>query len=643
MNTKIGLRMEKLELICCEVRRRLFATILNTGSGHLGGSSSSVELMVALYFGGILRFDRGNPRHPLRDRVLVRGHLGPLRYSIFSLLGWVSEKELKTYRSFGSRLQGHESMELVPGVDITPSGSLGMILSYGVGAAYSFTKLNNPARAYVFLGDGEEQEGNISEAARFASHLKLGNLICIIDKNKKQLSQTTAAMDGGSDLRKIWEGYGWCVKEIIDGHSIREILSVLHNIIDTGKPTVIIANTTKGYRLRDAKSHHSGYHTLSTCPKEYVAEAIVQLGKEIGLEEEKLGSVSTVVESVLARLPCLNGEAAPVSDCGLQIEIPPSSFEHFDDVFLAYCRELVAIFAQRQDFRLYVMTADWIPDAVFMDSHFDRPWVNFVNVGIREQHLFAMAHGIAVSDPRSRILIIGSDAFIYRAADQLHAITQAASKMIIVGTDSGICEGRNGSTHQSRGQPGMLVSMPGLSFLEPADMVDLHNCFNWALTEYGGPVYIRLHSTIVVRLPASERKIVAYLAFQPKSHLRLILIGSGFLLGEMVRLAYKMDDLGIGLRVVNIVDLTRVGSSLAEFLESGVPILTVYNGNPAVLQALVAKVVAEQTGIHPSLILGHGFTVGTTGKFDDLARYYQFDAEGIEKVIRAKFGNSLFC
>ncbi len=86
MNTD---RVEDLKLICHEVRRRIFSTILNAGSGHLGGSSSSVELMVSLYFGGVLRYDPADARHPNRDRVLVRGHLGPLRYSIFSLLGWV--------------------------------------------------------------------------------------------------------------------------------------------------------------------------------------------------------------------------------------------------------------------------------------------------------------------------------------------------------------------------------------------------------------------------------------------------------------------------------------------------------------------------------------------------------------------------
>ncbi len=154
----------ELEAIAAELRKRAFETIKVAKSGHLGASSSSTELMTALYFHR-LNYDIGNSKHPERDRILVRGHLGPLRYSLFSLLGWINETELQSYRSLGSRLQGHESMSL-PGVDLTPSGSLGMLLSYGAGIALVAKKKRKNFLTYVFLGDGEEQEGNVSEAAR---------------------------------------------------------------------------------------------------------------------------------------------------------------------------------------------------------------------------------------------------------------------------------------------------------------------------------------------------------------------------------------------------------------------------------------------------------------------------------------------
>ena len=185
---KINLENSQLEELCKEVRADMFNLIKNSKSGHLGGCSSSTEMMVSLYFAGLLNYDVKNPFDEKRDNVLVRGHLGPLRYKIFSMLGWVDEKELKNYRKLGSILQGHESMDLVPGVDITPSGSLGMLLSYGVGSAISSKTQKKDSKTYVFLGDGEEQEGNVSEAARHASKLGLDNLICIIDKNKNYIN-----------------------------------------------------------------------------------------------------------------------------------------------------------------------------------------------------------------------------------------------------------------------------------------------------------------------------------------------------------------------------------------------------------------------------------------------------------------------
>jgi transketolase len=117
-------------------------------------------------------------------------------------------------------------MYKVPGVDITPSGSLGMLLSYGVGSAIESKNKGQKNNIIVFLGDGEEQEGNVSEAARHAASLGLENLICIIDKNGKQLSRPTKESDSKSDLETVWRGYGWNVEIIKDGHNINEILTV---------------------------------------------------------------------------------------------------------------------------------------------------------------------------------------------------------------------------------------------------------------------------------------------------------------------------------------------------------------------------------------------------------------------------------
>jgi len=629
-------KIERVKLICHEVRRRILKTVLNAGSGHLGGCLSSVELMVVLYLGGILKFDPSTPRHPYRDRVLVRGHLGPLRYSLFSLLGWVEEQELALYRSFGSRLHGHESMEDVPGVDITPSGMLGMLLSYGVGSAITLKEQEIPATVWVFLGDGEEQEGNISEAARHASNIKLTNLIGVIDRNKKQLSQLTSEVDGSSNLTTLWRGYGWSVREIQDGHSIIEILHAFQEDRAIDKPTLFIANTVKSKGLRGAEEHPSGYHTISTCPKGYITEAIAE-------EEEVLSSVTPeefkkIVSEVIKQIPQLMNVRKSSISTPFHLEFVPESTDVFEDGLVSYFQKLTVFFQTRQE-RFYVLTADVTVKDLARQCGFGQGHVRYLDVGIREQHLISMAHGISVTDPNSRILIVEGDPFLFRAMDQLHAVAQAGSKMIIIGADSGVCEARNGPTHQTTGQPGTLLNMPGLTVFEPADVVDLTNCLNWAFTEYPGPVYLRLHSGIVSCLPVDgkQRNLISYTTYESLNKPCLVIVASGLLVDEAMKLAMKWDDLGVGIKVVNVINMKELGRSFVNLLEQNTPVLTVYNGNPFVLQSAVAKAVMESEEPRPSVIRSHGFTLGTTGRLEDLLKYFRLDADGIEEIIKQMF------
>lgn len=634
-------RMDMLRAISAELRARIYETVRTAGSGHLGGTSSSVELMTALYFGGLLKYDPTDPRNQNRDRVLVRGHLGPLRYNLFSLLGWVDEPELKTYRQLGSRLQGHESMELVPGVDITPSGSLGMLLSYGTGAAYAAKKMKQGFRTYVFLGDGEEEEGNVSEAARHAGKLGLDNLICILDKNTKQLSRSTADVDR-ADIKKLWESYGWDVREIANGNSISEVMQAYSALRHINRPTLVIAHTTKGLGLIGAEDNCCGYHTISSCPAEALTESIEihrKLVSSQGLDIKSAASKLAATASIAGRSEGKGNGVLP------QFTLQVSGEKDNIPAALKDCTALLTKQLAENNIRFYVMTADMVRSDTIYSYGFDET-VNYIDVGLREQHMFAMAHGISQTDKTSRILILPGEQFMYRAADQLNAMAQSSSSAVIVVTKAGVADNHNGSTHQSVGQPGMLLTMPGVKMLEPADATDLYTCMKNAFQEYEGPTYIRLTDVEVKPLSAERGNGDWYVASKPSAPTDIVLVASGFMVSKAVDAAQKLSEKqGISCKVLSVVNPASLDRKFIEELEDGKPVLTLYNGNPDVLRQVVAGKVMEFDSKRPSRIAGHGFKIGTSGKLNDLLRHFEFDPDGIAHIaarlvgIAAKDGN----
>ena len=630
LSGQIAQNLADLSLV---IRKSVFETLKNAESGHPGGNSSSVELLACLYFGGILRFDPNNVQNENRDRVLIRGHEGPVRYKIFSLMGLFSEDELKRYRQLGSILQGHEDMYLTPGVDITPSGSLGMGLSYGIGSAISAKENRLNYRTFVFLGDGEEQEGNVSEAARHATNLGLDNLICIIDKNGKQLSHSTEESDSNSNLKKIWEGYGWNVLEIKDGHNINEIMSVYSQLENINKPTFIIAHTIKGKGITGAEENYCGYHTLSTCPQELMDSAISDLYKEI--EPRKL-----IIEQTIAIAPTLirkPDNLTPIEKPKLlpMVNIKPGS-NNLSTLIKSqeYYFEKLSEVQRETSSTIYFLTPDFIRKDLVERMHL-KDFTHFIDTGIKEQHLIAMAHGLSVSDPKSRIFIDIGDAFIYRAIDQLYAATQGDSKMIILGEQSGLTQSRNGKTHQTSGQPGALMNIPGLIFKEPADIQDFYNILNWSFEKNPGIVYLRLHRKNIYPLYRESKdqfNIHSYTTHSSDKKPQLVIASSGFTTHNSVEAAKTLESqYGIPTKVINIIGTNQLDDDFVRLLENDTPLLTVYNGSGKVLHSMVSSAILESNLSRPSIVKSLGFDFGTSGTTEELERYYQLDQEGIVK------------
>ena len=237
-------------IVLREIARDLRLDILEmtskAESGHASSSWSATEVLVALFFGGVLRYRSEDPQWPERDRfIMSKGHAAPLLYATLARAGYFSHDEIWRLRQIDSPVQGHPIQGLMPGVEAT-TGSLGQGLSVGVGHVLGGRLNNLDYNVFVLLGDGECEAGQIWEAAMSAAHFKAGNLIAILDYNKYQEMGPISREMGLEPLVEKWQSFGWYVVEA-DGHDINDLIAKLEEVKAVqDQPAIIIAHTIKG-------------------------------------------------------------------------------------------------------------------------------------------------------------------------------------------------------------------------------------------------------------------------------------------------------------------------------------------------------------------------------------------------------------
>ena len=236
--------LNELRLKADKLRCLAIEAIYQAQSGHPGASLSLADIIAVLYFHE-LSVDPHFPANPDRDRVVLsKGHAAPIWYAALAEAGFFPKEELFRLRKIDSLLQGHPC-NTVPGVDLT-TGSLGLGLSGAVGMAIGGKRRKSPARVYAILGDGEQGEGQIWEAAMAAAHFKLDNLMAITDRNLYQNDGPTSEVMGLEPLAEKWRAFGWYIIEA-DGHNIAALLAAFALARETrGRPTMLLAHTIKG-------------------------------------------------------------------------------------------------------------------------------------------------------------------------------------------------------------------------------------------------------------------------------------------------------------------------------------------------------------------------------------------------------------
>lgn len=278
------LSVPELQKLATQIRRDILRMTNAVASGHPGGSLGCTDFLSALFFNVM----RHNPQHFSMNGIgedlffLSNGHISPVYYSVLARSGYFPVSELATFRKLNSRLQGHPATEEhLPGVRIA-SGSLGQGLSVAIGAALA-KKLNGDAHLiYTLHGDGELQEGQIWEAAMFAAHHKVDNLIATIDWNGQQIDGTTEKVMSLGNLPDKWRSFGWEVL-LMNGHQTEEILATLDyakNRCGKGKPIVILMTTIMGKGVDFMEGTHKWHGVAPN--NEQLANALAQLPETLG-------------------------------------------------------------------------------------------------------------------------------------------------------------------------------------------------------------------------------------------------------------------------------------------------------------------------------------------------------------------------
>jgi len=265
-----------LAALTARVRRHIVRMVYTAKSGHIGGSMSSTEILAVLY-GRILKHDPQNPAWPDRDRfVMSKGHCTPVQYATLAEFGYFPIEELDTFRQKGTRLQGHSVIGKPGGVE-NSAGSLGMGLSFGLGIRLGMRLRGQENHVYVLMGDGEQQEGQVWEAAMAAAHHGIDRLVAIVDRNRVQNDDFVEVTMRPQPLDEKYRAFGWEVRSGIDGHDLDQVEEALAWARDVrGKPAAVIFETTKGKGV-SFMENNAAFHGAPPSDEQY-EQAMAELG-----------------------------------------------------------------------------------------------------------------------------------------------------------------------------------------------------------------------------------------------------------------------------------------------------------------------------------------------------------------------------
>ncbi len=465
-----------------EMRGYSLISLHCAASGHSGGVLSAMDILSVLYL-SVMRHKPSEPNWDGRDRLFFSvGHKAPAWYVPLGYCGYFDVKQTATLRKLGSPFQGHPDRKKLDGIEIS-CGSLGMGLSIAIGDALSARLDKKDYRCYCLMGDGEQQEGQIWEAAMAAGHYKLDNLCAIVDKNKLQIDGQVCDVMNIDPLAEKYKSFGWHVITV-DGHDIEALECAFKEAASTkGKPTVIIADTLKGKGVSFMEGK-AGWHGRAPT-KEELDMALKELGVE-NLPKDEMIKISQDWQTrasaeVEASMPKFGKNYWWNSQDVMKVEMKPTRFGFGEEL------------AENTNPNIVCLGADIsasINISMFYDKNPERK-DRWFSMGIAEQSGTCVAGGFA---KEGKIPIFGTYGVFAagRALDQIRTTLAYGNLNVkIAGAHGGVSVGPDGATHQALEEIFQIAGIPNMRMMVPCDSVETKKATHAMIEEVDGPCYIR--------------------------------------------------------------------------------------------------------------------------------------------------------
>jgi len=526
-----------LEKIARLIRYYILFSTTEAGSGHPTSALSAVELMTGLLFGGAFRFDLDRPEHPNNDRLIFsKGHATPLFYALWAAAGRIGEQELRSYRKFGSVLEGHPTVAFK--YTEAATGSLGQGLSIGVGDALNAKYIDQlPYRTYVLLGDSEMAEGSQWEAMEIAAYYKLDNLTGIMDVNRLgQRGETMYGRDLASYEKKV-AAFGW-EPVVINGHDIGEVVGAYDKAMAVrDKPVMIIAGTVKGKGISFIEDKN-GWH-----------------GKALSKEEFRtaIGELGAVDMSV-------TGDVAKPEDLAAAgpepIPAAPASYESSKAVATreAYGHALKRIFPQ---YPAIVVLDGEVSNSTYAEIFGDAYPERFFEMYIAEQNMAGAALGLA---RRGKVPFASTfAAFWTRAFDQIRMGQYSRANIKFCGSHAGVSIGEDGPSQMGLEDIAMFRTVKDCAVLYPSDAVSTDKLVE-AAAAHKGMVYIRTTrmKTPILYDSAEPFAIGGSKVLRRSDNDRITVVAAGVTLYEALSACDELIKEDVHIRVIDLYSIKPI-------------------------------------------------------------------------------------